>query len=445
MAVDFRIRDFCHPIAIYRLKRRFDRNQWLPLKTLEAEQRTRLTRILQHAFHNVPYYRRLFATLGLKSVDLEDPACMDRLPLLSRKELTTSLGTLIADNAKRYGPIPYTTSGTTGTPTRFYLDRSSNVLEFVYYWRHWSWAGYRLGDRFAELGTVFFLRRKSVSGSIGRWQPHLRRLMLNSGRLLPGRAADMAALIRRHRPKFLKGTASALYFFSLSLREACIDDIRFSAIFSTGEVLTPAFRSLIREVLGGPVLDSYGHMERTVAISECPEGGYHIHPDYGFTEFIEPRSSADGSSVRARIVGTSLYNLAMPLIRYDTGDDIELFLEPRHCPCGRTFPLVKAIHGRYEDTIVTPDGKYITALFILPELSRGARFIQFIQKTPTTLLVQVVPGDDWTKTEEHQLVDRVRDLTGADIALRVETVGDGDLVRDPSGKLRTVISRVSSD
>ena len=32
---------------------------------------------------------------------------------------------------------------------RFLLDRRARALEFCFYWRHWGWAGYRLGDRFA--------------------------------------------------------------------------------------------------------------------------------------------------------------------------------------------------------------------------------------------------------------------------------------------------------
>jgi len=444
VAVDFRIRDFCHPFDIYRLKRRFERRQWMPHAAIEADQRRRLSLVLEHAVSKVPYYRRLSKNLDLTPADIQGTQGMARLPILSRRVLSNSSQDLIADDAQRYGPIPYTTSGTTGTPIRFYLDKSSNVLEFVYYWRHWGWAGYRLGDRFAELGTHFFLKRNSVSHRIGVWQPHLRRLMLNSSRLSDSRVVEMTTAIRRHRPKFLKGTASALYFFALLLQEAGIKDIRFKALFSTGEVLTPAFRSRISEVLHGPVLDSYGHMERTVAISECPDGGYHLNLDYGFSEFVDPRPSDDGLSIRARLVGTSLYNMAMPLIRYDTGDDIELFAKPKRCPCGRSFPIIKAIHGRSEDTIVTPDGSFITAMFIIPELFRGARFIQFIQESRSTLAVQVVPGPAWTQTEHHRLTDMVRGMAGKEMGLRVDMVEDNDLVRDPSGKLRTVISRVAA-
>jgi len=212
MAVDFRIRDFCHPLAIYRLKRRFDRNQWMPRASLEADQWIRLKSILERCFQKVPYYRRLWETLDLTPTDIVTPEDLKRLPILSREDLSDSIGDLMATNARRFGPIAYTTSGTTGTPTRFYLDRSSNVLEFVYYWRHWGWAGYRLGNRFAELGAYYFLKRTSIIDRTALWQPVLQRLMLNSTRLSRSRAKEMAVAIRLRRPLFLKGTASALYY-----------------------------------------------------------------------------------------------------------------------------------------------------------------------------------------------------------------------------------------
>ncbi len=73
---------------------------------------------------------------------------------------------------------------------------------------------------------------------------------------------------------------------------------------------------------------------------------------------------------------------------------MELHAEPRSCPCGRTFPLIEAIHGRHEDTIVTADGRHLTSLFVLPELARGIRFVQFIHTSPESLLINIVPGEE---------------------------------------------------
>ncbi len=444
MAIDFRIRDFFYPIGIYQLKRTLDRTQWLPPEELRVYQEQRLAVIINQAYNHVPYYRHLFENLGLSPKDILSIDDLKKLPLLSKDTVRNGGADFIAENAARYHPVVYKTSGTSGTPMELYLDKHANILEFVYYLRHWSWAGFKLGDRFAELGSFFFLHRNHLSEAISSWQPHLRRLMLNSGQIAVSRVKEMAAAIRKHRPKFLKGMASPVYFLAYCFKEAGVTDLSFKAIFSTGEVLTPQYRAMAESIFNCPVLDSYGNMEGTTAISQCLEGGYHINSDYGVLEFDHVNSSGDGNTILGRAVGTSLYNLAMPFIRYDMGDDIELFAEPKSCPCGRTLPLIKAIHGRSEDTIVTPDGRFITAMFILPEFVEGIRFVQFIQESPTLLHINVVPDKAWNDEQKDKLAYYVTKLVGTDMNVLIHRIMPDKILTESSDKIRSVISYVKT-
>jgi len=239
MAIDFRIRDFFYPYDIYQLRQTFEETQWLSPEELQAYQENRLALTINHAYNHVPYYRRLFEKTGLRPQDIQKAADLKKLPLLSKDTVRKEGKKLVADNAGRYRPVSYKTSGTTGTPIEFYLDKSARILEFVYYWRHWSWAGYRLGDRFAELGSFYFLNRDRLNDAVSSWQPHLRRLMLNSGQIAVSRVRELAQAIRKYRPKYLKGAASTVYFLALCLKEAGINDLSFKAIFSVNEVLTP--------------------------------------------------------------------------------------------------------------------------------------------------------------------------------------------------------------
>ena len=440
MAIDFRIRDFFYPVEIYRLNRTLKKTQWLSRDELLVYQERRLAVILDQAYNHVPYYRRLFKGLGLTPADIRCVDDLKKLPILSKNTVRRGGADFIADNAKRYRPITYNTSGTSGVPMQIQLDRGARILEFVYYWRHWGWAGYKLGDRFAELRTYLFLG--SDSDAVSLWQPRLRGLMLNSSQLSLSRVKEMAEAIRRYRPKFLKGMAATLYFMALSFKQAGITDISFRGIFSTGEVLTPQYRVMMEQVFGCPVLDSYGHMEGAVAISQCMEGGYHINSDYGLLEFDDPRPSGDGPAMVGRAVGTSLYNLAMPFIRYDMGDDIEFLPETEICSCGRTLPLVKVIHGRHDDIIITTDGRLVTNMFVLPELVDGIRFAQFIQESPTVLHVNVVPGETWTEGKSEKLFSYVKKLAGKEMAVRMHQITQDDIITDASGKTRAVISYV---
>ena len=148
-----------------------------------------------------------------------------------------------------------------------------------------------------------------------------------------------------------------------------------------------------------------------------------------------------GKTALGRVIGTSLYNHSMPFIRYDVGDDIEIFPDPETCSCGRTLPIVKAVHGRTQDTVITPDGRFITSLFILPEFVEGIRFVQFVQDAESELAIRLVPDKDWDRAQEEKLLHYTAQLTGPHMRVSIVYSTPGDLIRDPSGKFRVVLSR----
>ncbi len=448
MAIDFRLRDFAYPLTIVSLRRQLERSQWLPPDELRHEQDQRLRQTIAHAYAQVPFYRRLLDERGLRPTDFESAQDLSRLPVLDKATVRDQASNFHARNSWKHLPKPHQTSGTTGSPLSFLLDKRSNSLEFAYYWRHWSWLGFRLGDPVGELGTKHFLTRPALVDREFHWQAPLRRLMLNANRLQADSVRVMVSALRARRVRFLKGLASALYFFAQCVEEAG-ESLPLQGVFSTGEKLTPAFRRRIESVLGCRVLDSYGHMERTVAIAECPQGGYHVNDDYGVLELLDPSpdpspSSPPGTTI-ARAVGTSLYNRAMPLIRYDIGDHIELRPSCSPCPCGRTLPLVQGVRGRAQDVVVTPDGRVATALFILPELVEGVGFAQFLQERRNRLEVRVVPSIGWNERQQQALLGHLHHALGDSIEVELALIDPKDVVQDPSGKRPVVVSAVTAD
>lgn len=435
MSIDFRLRDFFHPYAIWRLHRDFERNQWREPSELGALRNSRLAAMVDHALLHVPFYRELGRRLDLRPGDVKQPQDLAVFPVLRKDVLRLRRHEFTADNVDTSGAREVSTSGTSGEPVRLLMDRDANCLEFVYYWRHWGWGGFRLGDKFAELGSHYFLTRPRLGDRPWCWQPHLRRLILNSGRLSSASAREMAAAVNRFRPRFLKGTASSLYFFARSLQDAGINHLEFRCVFSTGESLLPAYRKVMEEVFGCRALDSYGHMERTVAVSECPEGGLHINTDYGVLQ-IDAEGDGNGSGGYP-VLGTGLHNWVMPLIRYEVGDQVEL--EDGSCPCGRSFPLVRRLLGRSRDVIITPDGRYVTTLFLVPELVDGVDFVQFRQITSDRLMVSMVSGPGWSEASGRQILEYTTRLLGEGVTLQTDLVSSVDRLRDRSGKLRVVI------
>jgi phenylacetate-CoA ligase len=224
--------------------------------------------------------------------------------------------------------------------------------------------------------------------------------------------------------------------------------ITFRAIFSQGENLPDGQRRFISRVFSAPVYDSYGHMERTAAISQCPHGTYHIHSDFGLVELVEPRnqvelpmSLAPGQAVR-EVVGTSLHNLSMPLIRYRTGDLVLVDCGCPPCPCGRSFPMVRAILGRDTDIVTTSDGRAITALYAAMDRVAGIRCSQIIQESADTLLVRIA-CDGPAKPALRQSVERtIQSFTGTSTRVVVHECESEEIYARRERKFKSVVSHV---
>jgi phenylacetate-CoA ligase len=205
---------------------------------------------------------------------------------------------------------------------------------------------------------------------------------------------------------------------------------------------------LIEEVFSTRVYDSYSHLERTVAISQCPEARYHVHPDYGFTEFVPPRREMtlpldlSPSQSVFEIVSSSLHNLAMPLLRYRTGDLAVIDADQKTCPCGRAFPLVRAIVGRETDIVVTPDKRAVTALYTALDRLFGLEHAQIVQESLDTLIVRVVRGRAAADDLERDVVRMIHSFTGPSMRVVVQESSLEDLRAGQVGKFRSLVSHV---
>jgi phenylacetate-coenzyme A ligase PaaK-like adenylate-forming protein len=448
MSVQFRVRDFNYPLSIWRLHRQFERSQWWSLDELLEYQSGLLRDTIAHAYQAVPHYHELFRRSRLTPADFKSADDLPKLPTLSKATLRAECRRLQASDADRYRPRIQQTSGTSGEPVRFLLDKPANVLEFVHYWRHWSWAGYSLGARFAELSSHHFMQNDALSRQAWCYQAALGRLLLNSMVISPDGAVECVKAIRRHRSLFLKGLASVLSVFALFVKRAGIVDLTFQGIFSTGEVLLTPQRTLIEQVFHSKVYDSYGHMERTVAVSECADGSLHVNPEYGVLELVDKKlmqptaQHRDARVLNAAVVGTSLHNRSMPLLRYEVGDVIQFEEPAQPCPCGRAMPRVRCIEGRREDIITRPDGRVVTTLFLVFNQVTGVALGQAVQDAPDRLAVRIVRAPEYTAQSEADLLGLLRRFVGESMRIDLEYVPAAVLHGGTTGKFRAVRSLV---
>jgi len=95
------------------------------------------------------------------------------------------------------------------------------------------------------------------------------------------------------------------------------------------------------------VLNGYAASELVIAGS-CEAAGCHIVEDLIFFEPVDGLGKAVPADVTSdKVFVTNLYNLALPLIRYELTDEVTVLSGP--CACGSSFRRLDDVHGRMDD------------------------------------------------------------------------------------------------
>jgi phenylacetate-CoA ligase len=102
---------------------------------------------------------------------------------------------------------------------------------------------------------------------------------------------------------------------------------------------------------------------------QCPaREGYHIDADTMILQFIDSHGDEVSSGESGQIICTSLFNYAMPFIRYVVGD-VGVYSDEQ-CSCGRTLPLMNKIEGRSDALLFLPRGRILSPRTITITMGR---------------------------------------------------------------------------
>lgn len=320
-------------------------------EALAELQRRKLRRLVDAVRNENPFYRRKLQGCELHS----DRDLLARLPLTTRAELEADqlaslpFGTNLTYPLDRYCRF-HQTSGTNGRPMRW-LDTAESWAWFERCWGIiFAAAGVGAGDR------LFF--PFSFGPFVGFWAAFESASAF--GYLsIPAGGMSTAARLR-----MIVDNAVTVVFctptYALRMAEvACEEKIDLAgssvrALIVAGEAggsILPT-RQRIEAGWGARVFDHTGMTEIGALSFECaprPGEGVHIIESEFIAEVIDPKSGQtvkDGAA--GELVLTNLGRLGSPLIRYRTGDQVQL--TRGRCDCGRSFARLEGgILGRVDD------------------------------------------------------------------------------------------------
>lgn len=420
-----------------------DRSQWYSEKQLKDYQSKQLRRIVRYAFDHVPYYRRIMTERGISPADISSADDLHRLPILTRKIVVEQFPDLLSDEFDFKKVVRGNTSGTTGSPLEICYDDNMIYMNYAQLDRQYRWAGTnfgKLGDRVAVIRGNVIVPLFQREPPFWRYNYLHRQLLLSSFHLSPQNLAAYVDELSRFRPKVLDGYPSTLYVIAKHLRN-CGKKLPLHAVLSSSETLYDFQREVIEESFCCSVYDYFGAAERVLFAAECEEHeGHHLCVEYGVAEVLDRHWKPVSVGREGVLVGTSLHNYAMPLIRYAT-NDMSAFKKEK-CSCGRTLPLMDDVATKAEDLLTLSDGRIISPS-VLTHPFKPLTMIeesQIIQESIDLLIVKVVPGQDYAASDGKRLVHGLQERLGDKIEIQVQVVSE--LPRTSAGKFKWVISKV---
>jgi phenylacetate-CoA ligase len=336
---------------------------------IKEYQEEELNSQLQYCYANSAFYKRKFDEYGAHPNDIKRIEDLRALPIFMNKEqerqnASESLekenhpfGThLCAPVSEVY--LTGTTSGTTGTPTFSYTFTKNDVELIAQGLGHrFAFNGVKRGDRILFIFALgIYATTMSLWGirSIGALPIDIDA---RAGSELMLKFADLT------RPSYMATTVSLAEYLIGKARDIIgkeVGDLEMKGLFLTGEigVNIPEVKKRIEEAYGCPIYDYWAPAGHAIAItckSDEYTGMHGISPDLctSFEDLVDPetkKSVAIEDGAIGEMVITSLKREAAPLIKYATGDIVQIFTKP--CPyCGFPGKRIKIV-GRSDDMLV---------------------------------------------------------------------------------------------
>jgi phenylacetate-CoA ligase len=252
--------------------------------------------------------------------------------------------------------------------------------------------------------------------------PTYRELSVSPFHLVKVHKQQIARAIAEYRPRYIHGYPSAIQELLLLLGDeagSVLEDIR--CVLTVSEDMPDNFEKMVRDTLGCRVLSFYGMTERVSFIEKSASGKWIPNSCYGYTEILD-----------GEIVGTGFTNCAMPLLRYRTGDCVDVNSEGE----------VVGIRGRWSHaSLIGAQGNAIsmTALNVHSEYAARVGPIQFVQKEKGRVEVCALESADASALK--QLVLEYESKVGQGLVFIPRIVGE--FKKSPVGKGILVVSELN--
>lgn len=404
-----------------------ERSKWSYSQLCEYRDR-KTKEMLKHCYKTVPYYKRLFSECGFNYETYNYIDQLSQLPILDKQTVIDNYDQFISEAISRDKMVMTHTSGTTGSGFKFLTTNEALCEQWAVWWRYRNNLGINFNTWCYMFGGRSIVPIEQKKSPYSRFNIPAKQEYFSAYHINDETMKWYVDEIVRRRYIWIHGYPSVINLLADYIIEN-EDKIstKIKHITTGAENLMPMQKQKIEKAFGVEPRTHYGMSEGVANFSENKNGIMYVDEDYAVTEFV-PLSEGNNFE----IVGTSLSNYAMPLIRYRT-KDIANFKEEEK---GRQ---VLSLDGRQEDYIVLPSGSKLGRLDHIFKDMINVREAQIYQKEKTSIEVRVVKNERYSVKDEENLLKEIKSRMN-EIEVRIVYVDS--IKKTASGKLRFVISEL---
>lgn len=396
--------------------------------------------MIRHAYEHVPYYHELFNRIGLDPFSIENVSDLEKIPITRKSDVMQNPSAFIADNYSNYHYMHHHTGGTTGIMMPYLNDRKSWALNWAIKMEMFERAGYHYGkDMLAVMAGGSLIPKRNMGFKHKIWRCINNYESMPIMHLTPEMMEHYYKIIIEKKIKFLRGYPSAISTFADYINTKHYS-LPLKAVFTTAEMLYPYQRDLIKLAFGCDTWDAYGCGDGMGHAIDCEcHDKKHICEQVSIMQIVDSNGCEVEANKEGEIVLTSLYDFAMPFIRYAPGDIA--VKGDNDCCCGIKSKTLNKVMGRSSDVFRFTNGRILNGLsFPIEDLLKEIRRYQLVHIEQDYVKLYIEQNVNITKDRINKLKNLVEYHCGEGVRVEIEIV---DKIAIPvSEKFRYIVNRV---
>ena len=405
---------------------------------IENHQLVKLRQLLNHAYQNVPFYKKRFDEINF-DVNIKSLSDLENIPPLTREDIQNNFDELLDKKFDLSKCYKGSSSGSTGQPVFYYhdVDGSSSGIAANYF--GWFLGGWEFG----QSGITIWGNPRVVNVEWKRFTSKIKSRLFFRDKFPAYKLTEtekfneLIEILKQKNYSYIDGYTNAIYLLADYVYKKNIKLNKFKQILTTGENLQDYQRAVIENVLG-PVYDGYGCGEINGIAHQCKIcKEYHIIEPHVIVESNDNISGEDGSSA---LLITDLTNYVMPLIRYQNGDMAVLASGNK---CSIKYKSLHSISGRISDVIDLPGGGnlVVPSFFgsMLLKQVTNIKHYQIEKVSDDKIIINLVLSNKLSDEDYKKISDSLYEYLGKKLLWEIKIVDKIQVSK--TGKFKLLVDR----